>query len=101
MVNEEIIRMTGANHGSVFRTERRTKTPGKIRRALHELETIESAGKDLPAAEFRDRLSYAEWLLQEAGNDLAAEDRKVLDRSLRTGKSRDIPAVDYPRSYSP
>jgi hypothetical protein len=83
---------------SVFRTERRTKTPGKILRALNVLEHINSNRENVTQEELKNQISYVTRLLADAEVYLNTEDSMLLNSIVRKEKYPEAPYELLPRS---
>ncbi|WP_018405865.1 hypothetical protein [Methylocystis rosea] len=80
----------------VFRTERRTKTPGKLMRATKRLEWLEKNQKYLSKTDVkRERAAITE-ILREAMQDLNEKDRSLVQDILNPDQD-DPQSIDMPR----
>lgn len=80
----------------VFRTERRTKTPGKLMRATKRLEWLENNQKYLSKDDVkRERAAITE-ILHEAMEDLSEKDRLIVREMLNPDQS-DPQSIEMPR----
>lgn len=69
---------------SVFHTERRTETPGRLYRALNDLEDLNRSAPSLSAEEIRHRLAQISKALQVAVADLPPEDAAIIKHTIQT-----------------
>jgi hypothetical protein len=76
--NETFMKACAIDPSTVFRTERRSKAPGKGLRALRELEALDEFKQGASSEEIEQHIVHAEHLLADAARDLAEEDRAVL-----------------------
>jgi hypothetical protein len=90
------ISQSGAQPGQIYRTERRTKTPGKLYRALDELEALERDMQMLPNIAVEQRLSKIRKQLSDAIKNLTPEDVEILKKALREHERR-LPAPVMPK----
>jgi hypothetical protein len=89
--NDRFIAKNAVPKMDIVRTERRTKTIGKIWRAIGELEFIaENSGK-LSNRELQERDAHIRSLLSDAISDLSAEDSQILSDVLRKRFPKAIP----------
>jgi hypothetical protein len=96
--NESFMKAGTIDPSTVFRTERRSKTPGKVLRALRELEFIDEFKQGASSEELKQRIVHAERLLAQAERDLAMEDRAILAKFIPKPMRPRGPDETMPRS---
>ncbi len=81
-VCSSFIKETGATPEQVARVESRTKTPGKLLKALRRLEKLDKAATTMSKESLQSELHAANAQLSGAISGLSDEERKVLDNDL-------------------
>lgn len=95
--NEHFLSETVKSPKAIYRTERRSKTPGKLLRAARRLDWIEEHGSQLPAKFIEQEKAHITKMLQEAMEDLNEDDQRLVRRYLKpTDKKDQVP--DEPRT---
>ena len=89
--NDKFVAQAGVSNDEVFRTERRTKTIGKLWRAIHELEFIVENGNQLPQKELQVRAGRVRKLLDDVAADVSSEDMALIDKILRKQFPKTVP----------
>lgn len=79
IVCDSIPKAVGIKQSSVYRTERRLGTPGRINRVLSQIEQLKISSDDLSPNKLKSELTKIERALERIGDDLAEEDHKALE----------------------
>jgi hypothetical protein len=93
-VCSSFIKESGATPEQVARVERRTKTPGKLLRALRRLEHLDKAAATMNKKAIESELHEASAQLNGAIFELSAEEVKFLEHGLKFENLP--PLVDWP-----
>lgn len=80
------IELAGVSKRQVYRTERRTKTAGKLGRLLSDIERLEKSVSELSPIQMKEELGRFNRELQAIANDLQAEERRALGSVLEDTK---------------
>jgi hypothetical protein len=95
--NEHFLSETVKSPKAIYRTERRSKTPGKLLRAARRLDWIEQHRSQLPAKAVAEEKAYITKMLHQAMEDLSEEDQRLVKRYLKTEDKGDQ-GPDEPRT---
>lgn len=85
-VAEKAIQLAGVSGKQVYRIERRTKTVGKLRRLLNDIERLENSVNDLTPKQMKEELGRLNHELQAISTDLAPQEQQQLSQILKTTK---------------
>jgi hypothetical protein len=94
--NKVFLAKSHVDQSDVFRTERRTKAPGKLLRAINDLEAIELGQMDLPPNELKRRIREARIKIAEVEEELDQDDRKLINNALNDAPFP-VPQIADPR----
>jgi len=90
-VLDKIEQLTEVPKESIFRTERRTETPGRIDRALRRLEQLQANVHDLSPNQLEEEMKEVTILLRRAVEDLSQEDKRRIGE-IAAEEYRRLPA---------
>src|SRR5258708_6117312 len=94
-VCSSFIKEAGVTPQQVARVERRTKTPGKLLRALRRLEQLDKAAATMSKEAIEGELHKATAQLSGAIHDLSPEEAKILEKGL---SFKNLPPLtDWPK----
>lgn len=87
----------GVKKDQIFRAERRTKTPGKIIRALHRLEQLEKEVQDLSPKQVQEQIKLIREQLDDGLSDLSTKDEMIARKVIRHEHENRLPEYVIPR----
>lgn len=88
------IQAAGITERQVFRTERRTKTVGKLGRLLNDVERLENSLENLSSNQIRKELKRLHREFEKINTDLSPQDQTTLEYTLKKTKLPSLP--DWP-----